>query len=124
MKSVTAMREAAIAPVLAGEQILSFQEVIRRVPVADHVFDYAKRIVRATRNGQPDSMEDVTHWTVWGAGPRASINLIAAARARAVIRGEVHVSTEDVAGVARPVLRHRMGLNFSAQAEGDWVPPC
>jgi MoxR-like ATPase len=118
MKSVTAKQNAPIEKVLSAERIIGFQEIVRLVPVADHVFDYAKRIVRATRSGKSDSVEAVTNWMVWGAGPRASINLIAAARARAVIHGEVHVSTEDIKAVAKPVMRHRLGLNFSAQAEG------
>jgi MoxR-like ATPase len=118
MKSVSAAREGKIERVLDGAQILAYQEVIRRVPVAEHVFDYAKRLVRATRSGQPDALEEANSWLVWGAGPRASIYLIAAGRARAVLRGQVHVSTEDVAAVAKPVLRHRLGLNFAAQAEG------
>ena len=118
MKAVTSANQLPLEQVLDGRQILAFQEIIRRVPVADHVYDYAKRIVRATRAGQDDAIDLASEWTVWGAGPRASIFLIASARARAVLRGQVHVSTEDVTAVAKPVLRHRLGLNFAAQAEG------
>ena len=118
MKSVTVTRDVAINPILNGEQIIAFQEVVKKVPVADHIYDYAKKIVRATRSGREDALDIANDWTVWGAGPRASINLISAGRARAVLRGEVHVSTEDIAAIAKPVMRHRVGLNFSAQAEG------
>ena len=118
MKSVTVTRDVTINPILNGEHIIAFQEVVKRVPVADHIYDFAKRIVRATRAGRDDALDVANDWTVWGAGPRASINLISAGRARAVLRGEVHVSTEDIAAIAKPVMRHRMGLNFSAQAEG------
>jgi MoxR-like ATPase len=92
--------------------------VVRRVPVADHIFNYAKRIVRATRPGRKDALDLAGDWISWGAGPRASINLITAARARAILHGQVHVSCDDVAAVAKPVLRHRLAPNFAAQAEG------
>jgi MoxR-like ATPase len=118
MKSVTAGKPEPIRAVLGGEEIIALQEVVRRVPVADHVFDYARRIVRSTRPGRKDALELANEWISWGAGPRASINLITAARARAILQGQVHVSCEDVAAVAKPVLRHRLAPNFAAQAEG------
>ncbi len=107
-----------ISKVLHGEDILKLQHVVRRVPVADHLFAYARRITRMTRPGRPEAAEFVNKWLTWGAGPRASMNLILAAKARAVLRGHYHVSADDVAAVAPPVLRHRLIPNFAAQSEG------
>jgi MoxR-like ATPase len=118
MKSVTAGKPEPIRTVLSGDEIMALQAVVRRVPVADHIFNYAKRIVRATRPGRKDALDLAGDWISWGAGPRASINLITAARARAILHGQVHVSCDDVAAVAKPVLRHRLAPNFAAQAEG------
>jgi MoxR-like ATPase len=88
------------------------------VPVADHVFAYARRITRMTRPNTPEAVDFVNKWLTWGAGPRASMNLILAAKAHAVLRGNHHVSAEDVAAVAPPILRHRLIPNFTAQSEG------
>jgi MoxR-like ATPase len=118
MKSVTAAKNERIDAVLGGEEIQALQEVVRRVPVADHIFHYAKRIVRSTRPGRHEALDIANEWIAWGAGPRASINLITAARVRAILAGQVHVSCADIAAVAKPVLRHRLAPNFAAQAEG------
>ena len=91
---------------------------MRRVPVSDQVFAYAKRITRMTRPGTPEAAEFVNKWLTWGAGPRASMNLILAAKAHAVLKGQNHVAPEDVAAVAPPILRHRLIPNFTAQSEG------
>ncbi len=107
-----------VKKVLHGEDILRLQHVVRRVPVADHIFGYARKITRMTRPGRPEATDFVNKWLTWGAGPRASMNLILAAKARAVLRGHYHVSAEDVAAVAAPVLRHRLIPNFTAQSEG------
>jgi MoxR-like ATPase len=109
---------ASVEKVLHGEDILSLQHVVRRVPVADHVFAYAKRLTRMTRPGTPEAADFVTRWLTWGAGPRASLNLVLAAKAHAVLRGRFHVAADDVAAVAAPVLRHRLIPNFAAQSEG------
>ena len=97
------------------------QHIVRRVPVADHVFHFAKRITRMTRPGTPEAADFVNKWLTWGAGPRASMNLILAAKAHAVLQGQHHVSADDVAAVAAPILRHRLILNFAAQSEGVTV---
>jgi len=110
--------EHSVEPVLGGEEILGLQDVVLRVPVADHVYSYAKKIVRSSRPDQPEAPEFVKNWVSWGAGPRASIYLIIAGKARAILRGQFHVSPEDVSAVALPVLRHRIACNFTAQAEG------
>jgi MoxR-like ATPase len=91
------------------------------VPVADHVFGYAKKITRMTRPNTPEAADFVNKWLTWGAGPRASMNLILAAKAHAVLNGKHHVSAGDVAAVASPILRHRLILNFAAQSEGKTV---
>jgi MoxR-like ATPase len=107
-----------ITKVLHGEDILQLQHLVRRVPVADHIFQYAKRITRMTRPHTPEAGEFVNKWLTWGAGPRASMNLILAAKAHAVLKGRYHVSADDVAAVALPILRHRLIPNFTAQSEG------
>jgi MoxR-like ATPase len=118
MKRVTGSHLPAVQPVLNGPQILKLQEVVLRVPVADHVFHYAKRLARATRPNTPEAPEFIRNWVRWGAGPRASLNMILAAKARAILKGEFYASCEDVAAVAGPVMRHRLACNFTAQAEG------
>jgi MoxR-like ATPase len=110
-----------VNPVLNGDDILQLQSVVRRVPVSDKVFDFAKRLTRMTRPKTPEAADFVNKWVVWGAGPRASMNLILAAKAHAVLRGSNHVSGDDVVDVAAPILRHRLMLNFAAQSEGITV---
>ena len=107
-----------LAPVLHREEILCLQALVRRVPVARHMVEYATRLARATRAGDPQSPSFVRDWVAWGAGPRASLFLVVAAKARAVLGGRHFVSWEDVQAVAKPVLRHRILLNFAAQSEG------
>ncbi len=104
--------------VLSGKQILELQELVRRVPVADHVLNYAQKLVRLTRVSTNEAADFCKQWLTWGAGPRASLNLVLAAKALAVLKGNFHVSCDDIAAVATPVLRHRIILNFAAQAEG------
>jgi MoxR-like ATPase len=104
--------------VLSGADILKLQQVVRRVPVADHVLAYAQHVVRVTRTSTPDALDFCKRFLAWGAGPRASLNLVLAAKARAALSGQHHVSCDDIAAVAAPVMRHRMILNFTAQSEG------
>ncbi len=112
-----ASAEKSVRQVLSGEQIIAFQQLVLRVPVADHVLQYAKALVRATRPGTEDAPDFIKEWISWGAGPRASINLILAAKARAVLYGQFHVTTEDIDAVAIPVLRHRIACSYTATAE-------
>ncbi|MCA9079205.1 MAG: MoxR family ATPase [Planctomycetaceae bacterium] len=114
----TGGNKADIEPVLDGPQILELQETVRQVTVTDHVADYALALVRQTRVGQPGVPEFVQEWLGWGAGPRAVQNLLLGAKTRALLNGRVHVSTDDVASLAAPVLRHRIVTNFSAESEG------
>ncbi|KAF0179995.1 MAG: MoxR-like ATPase [Limisphaerales bacterium] len=104
--------------VLTEEDILELQATVLRMPVAEHVYQYAERIVRVTRIKTPEANDYCKKFLSWGAGPRASLNLILAAKARAMLRGQFHVSCDDVAAVAPPILRHRIIPNFAAQSEG------
>lgn len=118
MKSMTTDREFILHPVLNAQQILDLQRLVRKMPVSDHVYSYAETIVRVTRPKQNDALDFCKKWLTWGAGPRASMNLIMAAKARAMLNGQSYVSCDDVAAVAPPILRHRIIPNFSAQSEG------
>ena len=118
--SSPAFDEAAdgIERILAAEEIIRLQQVVLRVPAADHVLQYARRLVHCTRPDRDDAPEHVGKWVSWGAGPRAGIYLVQTAKARAVLHGRYHVSCDDVAAMAYPVLRHRVLCNYAAQAEG------
>ncbi len=107
-----------LAPALGAAEVLELQDLVRRVPVPDPVADYAVRLARATRPKDPLSPEGVREWVSWGAGPRASQALVVGAKARALLDGRLAVSREDVARTARPILRHRLVLNYQAEAEG------
>ncbi len=112
-----AQAEGDVRPVLNGQQIAAFQKLVLRVPVSDQVLDYARALVRATRPNQEDAPDFIKEWISWGAGPRASINLILAGKARAVLHGHFHVTTDDIDAVAVPVLRHRIACSYAAAAE-------
>jgi MoxR-like ATPase len=116
---------AASAPptrVLSGDDVRAMQDLVREVPVADHVVRYVLRLVRSTRVSQESAAADapkvVADYVSWGAGPRASQFLTLAAKARALLSGAPHVTPDDVRAVVKPVLRHRIQLNFNAQADG------
>ncbi|HLV60019.1 MAG TPA: MoxR family ATPase [Fredinandcohnia sp.] len=104
--------------VLGPQQILEMQELVLRVPVAEDTVRYAVRLARRTRPKEPDAPDFVQKYVAWGAGPRASQNLILAAKARAILHGRFAAEREDVRALAKPVLRHRIQVNFSAEAEG------
>ena len=111
-------RTLDLRKVLTGAEIIELQGVVRNLPVSDHVVKYATRLVRATRPGDPRAPEFIKKWIHCGAGPRASQYLVIAAKARAVIDGRLLVNTDDVRAAARPVLRHRIVTNFTADSEG------
>jgi MoxR-like ATPase len=117
-ETTTATFNPQISPVLSAEDILSLQQIVRRVPVAPHVIHYALRIVRATRLDQGGCPSFIKDWCSWGAGPRAVQFLLLGAKARAVLEGRYFATTDDVAAVAHPVLRHRVITNYTAEAEG------
>lgn len=104
--------------VMNGAEILKYQSLVRKVPVARHVSAYAVKLVRATRPNQDDSSKVAKKWLQWGAGPRAVQNLILGGKARAILRGSFHVATQDIRACAVSVLRHRIVPNFAAEAEG------
>jgi MoxR-like ATPase len=118
MKRTTSSARVELTALLKAEQILHLQEVVRQVVVADHVFAYAADLVRATRPREPGVPKFVPELVAWGAGPRASQYLILGGKARAILNGRLHVTTEDVRHVAYPVLRHRLVTTFNADAEG------
>jgi MoxR-like ATPase len=118
LKQTTGSQEPELKPALTGAQILALQEVVRKVPVAEHVFVYARDLVRATRPDEPDAPEFIKKYLSWGAGPRAGQYLVLGAKARAILEGRFHVTTGDVKSVASPVLRHRILTTFQADSEG------
>ena len=118
MKMATGAPIEKPTAVLTEEEILDLQATVRRMPVAEHVYHSAERIVRVTRIKTPEALDYCKKFLSWGAGPRASLNLILAAKARAMLNGRVHVSCDDIAAVTAPILRHRIIPNFAAQSEG------
>ena len=112
--SVSAVPE----PVLSAEEIFRIQEIVRRIPIAEHVARYAIRLARLTRVGKGEVPPFITEWVSWGAGPRASQYLVLGGKARAVLNGRHYVSCDDIQAAAYPVLRHRVITNFNAEAEG------
>jgi len=118
IKQTTGTYEAQLAVALTGKDILRLQEVVRRVPVAEHVFEYARDLARATRPKTHEAPGFVREMVAWGAGPRASIYLTIAAKARAILYGRYHATTADIREVALPVLRHRVITTFNAEAAG------
>ena len=118
MRRVTGTDPVDLEPVLERQAILDLQALVRRVPVPDHVYQYALSLVRATRKGTEEAPDFAADWLAYGAGPRASLNLILAGKSRAALRGRFHVSIEDIQVVALPVLRHRIVPSFAAQSEG------
>jgi MoxR-like ATPase len=118
MKQTTSSYKPELQPVLDGKQILRMQDVVRQIVVAEHVFAYAVDLVRSTRPREPGVPKFVPEMIAWGAGPRASQYLILGGKARAILHGRMHVTTEDIREVAYPVLRHRLVTTFNADAEG------
>jgi MoxR-like ATPase len=118
MKLTTAVFEIKLSTVISGEEISRLQDLVRRVPVADHVIRYAMALSRATRVSEGGVPDFVKEWVHWGAGPRASQYLVIGAKAHAVLQGRAYVTIQDVKAIAHPVLRHRVVTNFAAEAEG------
>jgi len=118
VKLTTAPFKPQLTKSLSSAEIIELQEIVRRVPVADHVIRYAMKLVRLTRVSKGGCPKFIQDNVSWGAGPRASQYLILGGKARAVLQGRYYVSTEDIAAVALPALRHRIITNFNAEAEG------
>ena len=117
VKVTTADKELPLNKVISREEILKFQDLVRRVPVADNVVEFAVNLVSATRPGE-NAKDDINEWIEWGAGPRASQFLILGAKAKAILEGRPTADIDDVKSLALPVLRHRVLPNFNAEAEG------
>ena len=118
VKNTTAEARTEPLPVLSSEDILSIQKMVRRIPISDHVVDYAVQLVRCTRPHEKDTPDFINNWLTWGAGPRAAQYLVMGAKSRALLRGRLNVSTDDIRQMAKLVLRHRIITNFNADAEG------
>ncbi len=120
VKNTTADDVLKVSKILTAEEIISFQHLVRRVPIADNVVEYAVKLSQATRPG-PSGSALANEFLEWGAGPRASQYLVLGAKCNALINGKYSPDIEDVQAVARPVLRHRIVRNFKAEAEGMTV---
>ena len=118
MRMATGLVQQKPTAVLSAEDILALQNTVRRMPVSEHVLAYAQKLVAVTRPKTPEALDFCKKWLTWGAGPRASLNLILAAKAKAILNGQFHVSVDDVVSVALPIFRHRIIPNFAAQSEG------
>jgi MoxR-like ATPase len=118
MKLTTSTATPVLDKVLDAAEILELQDTVRRVPIADPILQYAVRLVRATRVESGEAPAFMKESLSWGAGPRATQNLILGGKARALLEGRFYVSAEDIRAVAHPVLRHRLITNYSAEAEG------
>jgi len=119
VQQTTSVEHADIKPVLTGDDVLRMQQLVRQVPVADHIVRYALRLTRATRiREDTEKPAVVQNYVSWGAGPRASQFLVLAAKAKAILSGHTHVMPEHIKAVALPVMRHRIITNFNAEADG------
>lgn len=114
----TQSRPEPIQPLFTGDDVLRFHDVVRRVPIAREVADYAVRLAAASRPGRDGVPDFVNEWVSWGAGLRASQTLVIGGKARALLRGESHVGFDDIQALAHPTLRHRVLLGYKAEAEG------
>jgi MoxR-like ATPase len=118
VEMTTTLHAPKIERVLSSNDILEMQDIVRKVPVAPYVIRYAMKFTRLTRKDKGDVPDFIRDFVTWGAGPRATQNLVLGAKARAVLHGRYYVSCEDIRSVAIPVLRHRIITNFNAEAEG------
>ncbi|MBX2872036.1 MAG: AAA family ATPase [Saprospiraceae bacterium] len=118
VKSTTAIQNHDLSNVLSSEQIMFFQQLVRKIPIADNVLEYAVSLVTQTRPGTDRATKDVNEYISWGAGPRASQYLVLGAKCHAAIRGKYSPDIEDVQAIANYVLRHRIVRNYKAEAEG------
>ena len=118
VKATTSDTKTELNRIISGDQILKYQELIRRIPVADNVLEYAVKLVTKTRVGDESAPQVTKDFITWGAGPRASQYLIVGAKCRAALNGKYSPDIEDVKAVAKPILRHRLVRNYRADAEG------
>jgi MoxR-like ATPase len=118
VKKTTMDREVTVNQVVSGEEIIFFQNLIRKIPVPDNVYEYAVQLVSKTRPNTPAAHELTNKFLSWGAGPRASQYLIIGAKCHAILNGKYSPDIEDVQAVMLPILRHRIVRNYMAEAEG------
>ncbi|MBC8003165.1 MAG: AAA family ATPase, partial [Opitutaceae bacterium] len=117
----TSQQTAKIEPVFFGDDVLRFHGLIRKVPIAEDLVRFAVKLAAASRPKQTGTPDFVNEWVSWGAGTRAAQNLVLGAKARALLQGRAHVTLEDLKFLAKPVLRHRILINYRAEAEGITV---
>ena len=117
-RRTTSVVSDEVQSVLTADQILALQRTVREVPVTDHVINFALSLVRQTRVGHAGTPDFIQDLVAWGAGPRAVQFLILGGKARALLHGRTHVSTDDIVALAKPVLRHRLVVNFAAESDG------
>ena len=115
-RRVTTGLQGQISPLMSGEDIVRFQELVTRVPVSDQVLGYAWALVRSSRPNSSEAPEFVDRWVDWGAGPRGLLTLVTCAKARAILHGRYHATVGDVQSIVKPALRHRIAGNYAAQA--------
>gem|GEM_PF-2175275 len=118
VQQTTSRSAPALEPVFTGEDILAFQNLVRHVPIAEDVVRFAVRLSAASRPGTENSPAFVNNWVNWGAGTRAAQALVIGAKARALWQGRTHATIDDIRALAAPVLRHRILLNYRAEADG------
>jgi MoxR-like ATPase len=118
VKSTTTDETQEIKHIMSGEELIYFQHLVRKVPIADNVIEYAVNLVHRTRPNQDRAPEISNNYLEWGAGPRASQFLVLAAKCNALLNGKYSPDIEDIQSIAKPALRHRMVRNFKAEAEG------
>lgn len=118
VEQTTGFFDASISPVLTGDHVLACQQIVRKVPVPDHVLEFVLDIVRKSRPEEPEALPLVKQYVDWGPGPRAAQCLVMGSKVRAVLQGRYHVTVDDIIELARPVLRHRIVPTFNAEAQG------
>ena len=118
VKRTTGNVKPEVKKVISAKEIIAFQELVRNVPIADNVLEYAVKLVGKTRPNLPNASEYVNQYLGYGAGPRASQNLVLAAKCNALMNGKYSPDIEDVKSIANYVLRHRLVKNYKAEAEG------
>jgi MoxR-like ATPase len=121
VQQTTGRTGLALEPVFSGEEVLGFQLLVRRVPVAEEVVRYAVRLAASSRPSNKDAPKFIADWVNWGAGTRAAQALVIGAKARALWQGRTHATHDDIRALAGPVLRHRILLNYRAEADGVGV---
>ncbi|WP_182865871.1 AAA family ATPase [Rhodopirellula sp. JC639] len=121
VKATTGDADVTLNPILKLDEVLQLQSLVRGVPVANHVIDYAVDLVTASRPDSPDSPQQISRFIRYGASPRATQCLVLGGKARAILRGRYHVDFEDIRAVAAPVMRHRLAVNFQARTENVTV---